>query len=329
MADGPRAAAVAGGHRGLLLRSRDRIWPNVASVAGAALQSSLLSTLAIVSGQPAGWLSDAPRPGGCALTMFDVGQGDATLLELPDSSRVLVDAGGQPFGNSTFDIGSRVLAPALWARGIRRLDALVLTHGDPDHIGGAASVIDDFAPTALWEGIPVLRHAPLQEVLRQARAAGIDVGQHLAGEAWHAGAARARVLHPPPPDWERQRVRNDDSIVLEIVYGDVAVLLLGDVGAEVERSILPQLTLARHRILKVGHHGSRTSTSPELLEHWRPQIALISCGRGNTFGHPAPEVLRRLDAIGARIYRTDLDGQVTIETDGIRVSSRTFNEKNR
>ena len=105
--------------------------------------------------------------------MFDVGQGDATLVELPGASRVLVDTGGTPFGNSTFDVGSRVLAPALWARGVRRLDTLVLTHGDPDHIGGAPSVIDDFAPAALWEGIPVLRHGPLQDVLRQARAAGI------------------------------------------------------------------------------------------------------------------------------------------------------------
>ena len=303
---------------------------------GCGIAAVLGSTMAIVSGQPAGWLSDAAalrlRSGqalGLRVTMFDVGQGDATLVELPDSSRVLVDAGGTPFGNSTFDVGSRVLAPALWARGVRRLDTLVLTHGDPDHIGGVPSVIQDFAPPKLWEGIPVLRHGPLQDVLRHARAAGIDVEQHLAGEAWHAGAARARVLHPPPADWERQRVRNDDSIVLEIVYGDVAVLLLGDVGADIERSILPQLTLARHRILKVGHHGSRTSTSQALLDHWRPEIAVISCGRNNTFGHPAPEVLRRLDAIGARIYRTDLDGQVTIETDGIHVSSRTFNEKNR
>lgn len=284
------------------------------------------STIAIVSGQPAGWLTDGAAPGRLRLTMFDVGQGDATLVEWPDRSRVLVDAGGMPFGSGAFDIGSRVLAPALWARGVRRLDALVLTHGDPDHIGGAPAVIDDFAPRVLRQGVPVLRHGPLQDVLRTARAAGIDVGQHLAGEEWYAGGARARVLHPPAPDWERPRVRNDDSIVLEIVYRDVAVLLLGDVGADIERTIAPQLTPARHRILKVGHHGSRTSTSPELVDRWRPQIALISCGRGNTFGHPAPEVLRRLDTIGARIYRTDLDGQVTIETDGVRVSVRTFNE---
>jgi competence protein ComEC len=289
----------------------------------------LVSTLAIVTGQPAGWLSDAAAPGRLRVTMFDVGQGDATLVELPDRSRVLIDAGGTPFGTSTFDIGSRVLAPALWARGLRRIDALLVTHGDPDHIGGAGAVIDDFGPDALWEGVPVLRHRPLQEVLRKASAVGVRVERRHAGDRWRAGAARVRVLHPPIPDWERPQVRNDDSVVLEIVYGDVAVLLLGDVGAGVERSILAQLTPAPHRILKVGHHGSRTSTSQELLDHWRPQIALISCGRGNTFGHPAPEVLRRLESIGARIYRTDLDGQVTIDTDGIHVNSRTFNETNR
>ena len=119
-------------------------------------------------------------------------------------------------------------------------------------------------------------------------------------------------------------MRNDDSLVLEVRYGDAAVLLLGDVGVAVERAILSRLTPARIRILKVAHHGSRTSTSLELVERWRPQIAVISCGRGNTFGHPAPEVISRLESIGAAIYRTDLDGQVTIETDGTNVRVRTY-----
>ena len=282
------------------------------------------SALAIVTGRPAGWLGESAAPDRLRLTMFDVGQGEATLVELPDRSRVLVDAGGMPFGSGAFDIGSRVLAPALWARGVRRLEALLITHGDPDHIGGASAVVDDFGPARLWEGVPVLRHGPLQELLRQAEASGVRVQQLEAGDAWEAGGARVRVLHPPAPDWERQRVRNDDSVVLEMVFGQVAVLLLGDAGADVERAILPLLTPARHRVLKVGHHGSRTSTSPELLDHWRPGIALISCGRGNTFGHPAPEVLRRLASSGARVYRTDLDGQITLETDGRAVSVRTF-----
>jgi competence protein ComEC len=132
------------------------------------------------------------------------------------------------------------------------------------------------------------------------------------------------VLHPPAPDWERQRVRNDDSVVLEVLYGDVALLLTGDIGSDVERSLAPRLVPAKTRILKVAHHGSRTSTSQELLDAWRPQIALISCGRENPFGHPAPEVVSRLEAAGARIYRTDRDGEITVDTDGQHVVVRTF-----
>ena len=237
---------------------------------------------------------------------------------------MLVDTGGIPFGNSSFDLGRRVLSPTLWARGVRELDAVALTHGDPDHIGGARAIIADFAPGQVWEGIPVARHAALQEVLREARESGAQLIRRRAGEEMRIAGARIRVLHPPPPDWERQRVRNDDSLVLEVLYGDVAVLLLGDVGTGIERSIVPRLTSARRRILKVAHHGSDTSTSRELLEQWRPEIALISCGRGNTFGHPAPEVLQRLEAVGAAVYRTDLDGQITLETDGQRVRVRTY-----
>jgi len=113
-------------------------------------------------------------------------------------------------------------------------------------------------------------------------------------------------------------------VVLEIVHGDVALLLLGDVGEDVERGILPLLTPARLRILKVAHHGSRTSTSADLVEQWRPDVALVSCGRGNSFGHPARVVLDRLRAVGADIVRTDEDGQITVTTDGREVQVTTF-----
>jgi len=138
------------------------------------------------------------------------------------------------------------------------------------------------------------------------------------------GGLRLRVLHPPEPDWERRRVRNDDSIVLEATIGDVAILLTGDIGAEVERAIAPRLSDARIRILKVAHHGSRTSTGEDLLEAWRPQLALVSAGRGNSFGHPAPQVLSRLEAAAVRVLRTDRDGQITIDTDGRAVTWKTF-----
>ena len=134
------------------------------------------------------------------------------------------------------------------------------------------------------------------------------------------------MLHPLPPDWERKRVRNDDSLVIEIIYREVAILLSGDISAAVEREIVPLLTPAATRILKVPHHGSRTSSSADLLSACRPQFALISAGRGNSFGHPTPEVLGRLQAIGAQVYRTDRDGQITLETNGHDARVKTFRE---
>jgi competence protein ComEC len=306
------------------------LWSPTQKTRVAGFVAVVACGIVIVTGSPAG--QDIR---GLRLTMFDVGQGDALMLQVGESNlsgtdasdtgrrAVMVDSGGSPFGGS-FDIGSRVLEPALWARSVSAIDTLLLTHGDPDHIGGALPLIDDFNPRYLWEGVPVPHARSLQAVLARASASNAVIEQRRDGEELRVGEARVLVLHPPPPDWERQRVRNDDSVVIEVVYRDVALLLTGDIGADVERAIVPRLVPAKIRVLKVAHHGSRTSTSRELLEAWHPQIALISCGRGNPFGHPAPDVIARLEAIGARIYRTDLDGEVTLDTDGHHVNVTTF-----
>jgi competence protein ComEC len=284
----------------------------------------LVSLAAMVSGAGADLarLSRSQLEPRLRVTVFDVGQGESILLE-NERQALLVDTGGTPFGGG-IDIGRRVLALALWARDIRSLDAMLVTHGDPDHLGGALAVVDDFRPGRIWEGIRLPHHIPTQELLNAAARRRIPVSPLRAGQVLRHGNVQLRVLHPPPPDWERRRVRNDDSVVIEVLYEDIAILLTGDVSADIERAIVPLLSAARTRVLKVAHHGSRTSSSTALLEAWRPQIAVISCGRGNRFGHPAPEVLRRLEAIGATVLRTDLDGQITIETDGSQITTRTF-----
>ena len=137
------------------------------------------------------------------------------------------------------------------------------------------------------------------------------------------GGVELRVHHPPPPDWERQEVRNDDSLVIELRFGRVSMLLTGDIGREVEQALLPTLDLLPIVVLKSPHHGSGTSSSDEFIRALKPRLVLISCGRANPYGHPVPYVLARYAAVAARVLRTDLHGQIDLVTDGETLSFKT------
>jgi competence protein ComEC len=255
------------------------------------------------------------------VTFIDVGQGDSAFVRFPRGSTLLVDAGGLGPAAS-FDIGDRVVAPVLRDSGVRRLGYVALTHGDPDHIGGAAAIINEFHPREVWEGLPVPRFVPLTLLRMQAQAEAVRWSNVGKGDHIRIDDVEVRVLSPPPADWERQKVRNDDSIVIELRWRDVSILLTGDIGAATERTLT--LAPSRLRVLKVPHHGSLTSSTDAFVRMAHPNVAVVSVGRANHFGHPVPAVLERYRAVGAEIFRTDQDGAVSVDTDGDSLSVHTF-----
>jgi competence protein ComEC len=257
------------------------------------------------------------------VSFLDVGQGDSAFVVFPRGSTLLVDAGGLS-SSAAFDIGDRVVAPVVRDAGFSRIDYLALTHGDPDHIGGAASIVREFRPREVWEGIPVPRFEPLTALRLAAQAGGARWANVYRGDHVTIDGVELFARHPAPADWERQRVRNDDSLVLELRWRDVSVMLTGDVGKDVEREIAAAVPPARLRVIKIPHHGSLTSSTPAFLKSLRPAVAVASAGRANHFGHPAAEVLDRYRSVGAEIFRTDQDGAVMLETDGASIDVRTF-----
>jgi competence protein ComEC len=264
----------------------------------------------------------ALRGGALRVVFIDVGQGDATLVRLPDSRNLLVDAGG--LAGASFDIGDRVVGPTLRALGVRRVDTMVLTHGDPDHIGGAPAILRAFSPRVIWEGVPVPPHPALREMGALAEASGVSWRTVVAGDVERSGGVEIRVRHPPLPEWERQRVRNEDSIVLELRFGDVAIVLPGDIGQEGEQAVAPRLSRAPVMVLKAPHHGSASSSTAAFLDAVGPSAVVFSEGRGNRFGHPAPVVLQRYRERNAVIFRTDQDGAIVLDTDGQTVQFSTW-----
>jgi competence protein ComEC len=271
------------------------------------------------------------------VSVIDVGQGDSILVVTPDGHTLLIDAGGPiggPFARSAsdasaaFDIGEEVVSPYLWQRQVRRLDVVAVTHPHSDHMGGMPAVMRNFRPRELWLGSAL--DAPEEhELLATAAELGIPVKHFSAGDKIQFGATPIRVLWPSADfelkDRSTERRGNNDSLVLELTDGASRALLEGDAEAPSETAMVASGLLQPVTLLKVAHHGSKTSSTDAFLNAVHPADAVISAGRENPFGHPRREVVNSLEVRGINVYRTDKMGAVTVLMDAVgNASIKTF-----
>lgn len=297
------AMIVAGA---ILMRRNKLRWPSMLAVT---------TLLALLIASP---FAAALSPGELEMTAIDVGQGDSILLVFPRGATMLIDGGGRlEYGatkrKSNLDIGEDVVSSYLWTRGIRHIDVIVATHAHQDHTGGLRALIENFHPAELWTGAN-----PPSDLAAYARKQGVRVVEQHAGPEIPFSGAALQVL-APAPDYVPAAPGNNDSLVLRVRHRSRAFLLMGDLERAEEQRLLASGQPIAADVLKVGHHGSRTSTTQEFLDAVSPFAAVISAGYENSFGHPHPDVLSRLTARRAAILRTDQLGLVTVLTDGRRI----------
>jgi competence protein ComEC len=272
----------------------------IAIAAGAAILATVLA-------------STGPGRDRARVVFFDVGQGDAALLELPRRRYVLVDAGpGAPWMRT--DAGKGVIAPYLRREAVTTLEAIVVTHGHDDHVGGAATVLRGFRVRTLvlpcgWE-----RNALLAAVAKEARATGARVVSVARGDSLTlSGVDSLWVLGPPEGRDARELSENDASLVLRLRIGGARVLFTGDAGRRIDDLAVAAGDPLATDVLKVAHHGSPTSSTPAFIARAAAGIAVVSVGARNRYGHPDAGVLERLEASGARVFRTDRDGAIVLD----------------
>ena len=300
------------------MKRRSRAWQCI----GASL---VFATAIVIATHPF-----APQVQGKYLevTVLDVGQGDSIFISFPGGQTMMVDGGGE-LGNfrgggmhAGLDTGEDVVSPYLWSRGLKTVDVVALTHAHLDHLGGLPAILENFHVRELWLGRDIPSES-FRHLLEVAEARGVRVVHLKQGDSFSRETISGSVLWPESLE-EEKAAKNDDSLVMRLTDGSQSMLLAGDIERPAERKLLAENKVVGSSFLKIGHHGSKTSTTDPFLSEVHPAFAAISVGRDNSFGHPSPEVTDRLAAAGVHVYRTDRDGAITAVTDGHTLTVSTF-----
>ncbi len=251
----------------------------------------------------AGCTQQVAPPTGIKVHFVDVGQGDAVLVQGPGGENVLIDGGERQPG---------VLA-YLKKNGVKKLDVLVATHPHSDHIGGLSDVLREVPVKEVWIDGQVHTSKTYENFLNAIDRSGAAFNEARRGKEIRAGQLVFKVLHPREPFLESL---NNNSVVLHLDYGQLSFLFTGDAETEAERSILEYDSNLKSTVLKLGHHGSRTSSSEPFLDAVRPEVAVYQAGLGNSYGHPHRETINKLRRLNIRFYGTDTSGAIVISSQG-------------
>jgi len=280
-----------------------------------------LLMLAVVVLHP---LSSGYTRGTLRVDFLDVGQGDSALVTMPDGTTLLVDAGGNTM-DSARRIGETVVSEYLWWRGLSEIDYVLATHADADHIDGLNDVLENFTV----RGGALIARRPLDDPefakFSQTLARTNTHSETIeAGDVIQFGEVMVSVLWPPVGG---EKSTNNDSIVLRIQYGERSILLTGDIEQATERSLLASQQQLHADVIKVPHHGSKTSSTEAFVAAINPPIAIISVGRTSRFGHPHKEVVERWQSNGTTVLTTGNSGTITVTTDGHELTIKEFHAK--
>ncbi|HEX6189092.1 MAG TPA: ComEC/Rec2 family competence protein [Pyrinomonadaceae bacterium] len=283
--------------------------------------------------------SAAPTDGRLRVEFLDVGQGDSALLTTPDGTTILIDGGGQPnfswanndrenggpaFERDTRSIGERVVSQYLWSRGLDRIDYLIATHADADHIDGLNDIARNFKVRGAIVARAPANDSEFAKFAQTLTMAGVPLQMVGAGDVLQVGNVLIDILWPRPIQTADSPSRNNDSLVLRVRFGEKSLLLTADIEKEAEAVLVKTGVVLKTDVVKVPHHGSRTSSTEQFIAVAQPALAIISVGRHSIFGHPHREVVERWRASGAQVMTTGEKGTVSVVTDGRTIAVTTY-----